>query len=319
MLPVLLRELRAAKGVIVGTHLHPDGDAVGAALAMSHVLDQLEVEHEVLCNDPPPYYLKFLPGSERFKQQPKGEAASLGVLLDLEARSRLGSVAKFFEKCPRTVVIDHHVPAESPGDLRIVHVHSPATCSILLDLFVDSEIEVTPQIADCLLTGILTDTGNFRYPNTDAHSLHAAGYLLEKGANLARITEEVYMRKELPAVVLSARAVLRMKTACDGRLAWTTLPHELFKEVGANEQHSEGIANELLTLKGVQVAVVLRESRPGRIKGSLRSLGPFDVASVAHSFGGGGHVNAAGISFNGGLEEAEDALVAALKECLASS
>lgn len=318
MLPAFIDEVRSAKGVLVGTHLNPDGDAIGASLAVSHVLDQLEVEHEVLCSDPPPHYLNFLPGSQRVRQAPTGEGHTLALLLDLEALHRLGAVRKYFEDCPRMLVVDHHVPIESPGDLRIVIPGSPATCQILLDLFADSEIQITPDIADCLLTGILTDTGNFRYPNTSAHSLHSAGYLLEKGANLAKVTREVYMCKELPAVELTALAVMRMKTACEGRIAWATLPLELFQEVGASEVHTEGIVNELLSVQGVLIAMVLREGKPGRIRGSLRSLGNIDVAAVAHDFGGGGHANAAGVSFNGSLADAEERLVAALKQCLES-
>ncbi len=319
MLPAFLREVRAAKGVIVGTHLNPDGDAVGSALAVSFVLDQLEVEHEIVCADPPPYYLKFLPGSEKFKQKPDSDGHSLAILVDLEATNRLGNAGKYFEGTPRTLVIDHHIPNEEPGDVRIVFPESPATCSILRDLFADSEIEITPQVADCLLTGILTDTGNFRFPNTDSHSLHAAGYLLEKGANLAKITQEVYMRKERPAVDLTAHAIMRMKTHCDGRLAWATLPLSLFEELHATDQHTEGVVNELLSVKGVQIAAILREARPGKVRGSLRSLGKIDVAAVAREFGGGGHMNAAGITYDGSLEEAEDALVDALMRCLESS
>lgn len=319
MLPDFLREVRAAKGVIVGTHLNPDGDAVGSALAMSFALDQLEVDHEIVCADLPPYYLKFLTGSERFRQKPEGEGHSLGILLDLEATNRLGNVGKFFETCPRTLVVDHHIPNEEPGDVRIVFPSSPATCSILLDLFTDSEIEITPPMADALLTGILTDTGNFRFPNTDSHSLHAAGYLLERGANLSKITREVYMRKERAAVDLTAHAIMRMKTDADGRLAWATLPLSLFEELKATDQHTEGVVNELLSVRGVQIAAILREAAAGKVRGSLRSLGKLDVAAVAREFGGGGHMNAAGITYNGSLEEAEDALVEALKRCLASS
>ena len=140
MLPALIQEVRSAKGVLIGTHLNPDGDAIGSALAMSFILDQLDVEHDVLCSDPPPYYLKFLPGVDRIRQKPEGDEHSLALILDLEARNRLGSVSGYFEACPRAVVIDHHIPHEAPGDLRIVCTQSPATCSILHDLITDSEI-----------------------------------------------------------------------------------------------------------------------------------------------------------------------------------
>lgn len=319
LLPAFLEEVRAAKGVIVGTHLNPDGDAVGAALATSLVLDQLGVDNEVVLSDPPPYYLEFLPGTDRIRMEPASDRHSLAIILDLEAASRLGRVAPYFEPCGRTIVVDHHIPHEALGDLRIVCVKSPATCSILLDLFANSEIDITPEIAECLLTGILTDTGNFRYPNTDAHALHSAGVLLERGADLPEITREVYMQRERPAIDLLARAVMRIKTAMDGRLAWTTLPKALFDELGADEQHSEGIANELLSIKGVSIAAVLRESNQGNVRGSLRSLGNYDVAAAAREFGGGGHVNAAGVSLSGSLEDAEAQLIDALKRCLESS
>ncbi len=314
-----MQEVRAAKGVLIGTHVNPDGDAIGSALAMSHILDQLEVEHEVLCSDPAPHYLKFLSGSDRIKQVTKGEGHGLAIIVDLEARSRLGKVGTYFDACPRAIVIDHHIPIEEPGDLRIVSQSAPSTCSIILDLFRDTEIVISPKIADCLLTGILTDTGSFRYPNTDAHSLHSAGYLLERGADLARVTREVYMQKELPAVVLTAHAIQRMRFECGGRLAWSTLPLSLFEELNAEEQYTEGIVNELLNVKGVQIAAILREGKPGKIRGSIRSIGKLDVAAVAREFGGGGHMNAAGVSFDGSLDEAEGQLVEALIECLASS
>ncbi len=314
-----MQEVRAAKGVLIGTHVNPDGDALGSALAISHILDQVEVDHEVLCSDPAPYYLKFLPGTDRIKQVATGEGHGLAIIVDLEARSRLGKVGPFFDACPRVIVIDHHIPIEEPGDLRIVSQSAPSTCSIILDLFRETEIVISPKIADCLLTGILTDTGSFRYPNTDAHSLHSAGYLLEKGADLAKVTREVYMQKELTAVVLTAHAIQRMHIDSSGRLAWATLPLSLFEELNAEEQYTEGIVNELLNVKGVQIAAILREGKPGKIRGSLRSIGKIDVAAVAREFGGGGHMNAAGVSFNGSLEEAEDQVVEALKKCLASS
>jgi phosphoesterase RecJ-like protein len=319
LLPAFLQEVRAAKLALIGTHVNPDGDALGSALAVSLILDQLGVEHEVLCADPPPYYLRFLPGVERIKHAPERSGHDLAIIVDLEARSRLGRMGEFFDSCPRAIVIDHHIPVEEPGDLRIVSPESPATCSIILDMVRDSEIDVTPAMAECLLTGILTDTGNFRFPNTDAHSLHSAGFLLERGANLTRVTREVYMQKELPAIVLTAHAVMRMNVASEGRLAWTTLPLTLFLEVGAEEGYTEGIVNELLSIKGVEIAAVLREGKPGKIRGSLRSIGEIDVAAVAREFGGGGHMNAAGVSFDGSLEEAEEKLVSALKSCLASS
>lgn len=304
---------------MVGTHMSPDGDALGSAIAFSLWLDQIGLENEVLCQDAPPSNLNWLPHVDRVRQEPIGGPFDVGVIIDLEAMSRLGRAAPYFEGLPQLVTIDHHIPVESPGDLRIVSTKSPATAAILCDLFFDSDVEVTPEMATCLATGIVTDTGSFRYANTTAHSLHLVARLLDAGVNLAEISEAVYMSRRLPAARLTGHVLSNMRLECGGRLAWVVVPNEIFELYGAADQDTEGLANELLSVETVQVAAVLREHKPGKIRGSLRSRSHFDVAGVAREFGGGGHKNAAGVSFDGDIDKAERQLVEALKLCLDSS
>lgn len=313
-----LREVEAADRIYVGTHLNPDGDAIGSALAVSLVLDALGRPNEVLCNDFPPYNLRFLPSVDRVRLEPQA-GADLAILVDLDSSSRLGKIRPHIEACEKVIVIDHHVPHEAPGDLRIVDTSSPATAAILYDLFKASLVEITPAIATCLLTGIITDTGSFRFSNTTPHALTISADLLAKGGNIVRIGEEVFQKKQLPAVRLLGRCIARMQLALGGRLAWSTLSHRDFLESGATEEHTEGLANELLGIDTVQAAALIREPQPGRVRASIRSRGDVDVAAVARLFGGGGHKNAAGCTFEISLEEAERALVAALETCLASS
>ncbi len=298
--------------------MNPDGDALGSAVAVSLWLDQIGLEHEVLCQDGPPENLKWLPNVGRVRQAPLDDRFDVGVIVDLEAMNRLGRVAPWFEGLP-LVTIDHHIPIESPGDLRIVSTMSPATAAILCDLFFDSEVVVTQEMATCLATGIVTDTGSFRYSNTTAHSLHLVARLLDAGARLADISEAVYMSRSLPAARLSGHVLSNMKIEMDGQLAWVVVPIEVFERFGARDQDTEGLANELLSVATVRVAAVLREHKPGKIRGSLRSRSDFDVAEVAKQFGGGGHKNAAGLSFEGDVGKAAQDLVEALRHCLASS
>lgn len=309
--------VREAKFTIIGTHVNPDGDAIGAAVAVSHALDQLGAPHAILCQHEAPHYLKFLPGADRVKTEldPAIEP-DLAIICDLDALDRLGKVRPRFESVDKTIVIDHHIPIESPGDMRIISVRAPAACAILTDLFLDSEVQITPEMANCLLAGILTDTGSFRYPNTTAHSLQLAAQLLEAGASISHVSEEVYMRKSLPAVRILGRAIERAKITPDGKVTWVTLPNEVFAELEATDQDSEGIVNEMLAIRTVEVAAILRETTPGKIRGSLRSRSHIDVAQVAREFGGGGHRNAAGVSFDGSLQEAEIRLVEALRRCV---
>ncbi len=319
LLPALLDELGQAQDVLIGTHVGPDGDALGSAVALSFFLDARGIPNEVLCASVPPEYLLFMPGCDRVKQEPERTGHDLAVLVDLDALNRLSTVRPFFESCKRTVLIDHHVPHESPGDLRIVDSHSPATASILTNLLLEVEGAVTREVATCLLVGILTDTGGFRYRNTTPEALKQAAVLVEKGANIVEVAEEVYQTKELAAVKLQAAAIDRMQLAENGRLAWSTLPLEVFAETGALEEHNEGIVNDILSVRTVRVAALIREAKPGKVRASLRSRAGFDVAAVARQFGGGGHKNAAGASFSGTIDEAEAQLVEALRKCLASS
>lgn len=293
---------------------------MGSALAVSHWLDGLGVTNQVLCNNDAPGYLQFLPGADRVKQAPEGKDFDLGFILDLESLDRLGSCRPYFEHLPHIVVIDHHEPFEMPGDLRIVTTEAPATASILCDVFGypgdNEKFKVTPEIATCLLTGLVTDTGGFRYPNASARSLHQAGWLVERGASLFQVSDECYLNRDEPAVHLLARALSNIQMDCDHRIAWVILRPEWYEELGALEEHTEGIVNEVLSIRSVRAAFVLRQGKFGKVKGSLRSKGSLDVAAVAQSIGGGGHKNAAGVTIEASLEDAEQTVVTALKVAL---
>lgn len=309
----LLDQLKSAKRVVIGSHINPDGDAIGSCLFMSFALEQLGVEHEVLFHHTPPNNLLFLPGIDRIRQEPVNPEFDLALVLDLEALDRLGTVRPYFDAAKTMVVIDHHVPSAKPGHLRIVSTEYPATCSILTELAQALSIHVTPEMADCLATGILTDTGNFRYPNSTAASLHEVAWLVEQGADIVRVSDEVYMKKSAASVRLSGFAFSQMRFDCDDRLAYVSIPNDEFAKVGGNDDDTEGLVSDLLGIEGVEAAFLLRESKPGKIRGSVRSRGAVDVAAVAREFGGGGHKNAAGLSLEGDLREAERKVVASMK------
>lgn len=312
------RWIESARDIVIGTHVNPDGDALGSALALSHWLDRKGVPHEVLCAHAPPDNLRFLPGCERIRQAPQRREHDLAIVLDLESMRRLGAVRDWFEQAPRMALVDHHVPDEAPGDLRIVDSGAPATACILADMLVHRKATLSPEIATCLLTGIVTDTGSFRFQNTTAHAMHLAAQMVEAGANLAQVSAEVYQCKSLASVRLLAYTLEHMELACEGRLAWSVLPHEAYLQAEGTDEHTEGIVNEMLAIKSVEIAALIREHQPGRIRCSLRSRGKYDVAAAARQFNGGGHRAAAGISFDGSPRMAEDQIIEALKECLAS-
>jgi bifunctional oligoribonuclease and PAP phosphatase NrnA len=314
-----LEVVKGSSSVLIGSHLNPDGDAIGSVLAMAQVLDQLGISTEVAMHHAPPANLKFLPGTERINIGWSGKSHPTCLVLDLEALDRLGSPREGFDAAPTMVVIDHHVPIQKPGHLRIVSTAYPATCGILTDLIQHLPVTVTPDIAECLVTGILTDTGNFRYPNTTAASLHQVAWLVELGADVSKVSEEVYMRRTLASSRLEGFTRSAMKLTAGNRLAYVTIPYAEFERYGADEDDTEGFVSEILGIQGVEAAFLLRESKPGKIRGSIRSRGQIDVASAAREFGGGGHRNAAGVSFEGDPWVAESQLIHAVVRALESS
>jgi phosphoesterase RecJ-like protein len=312
-------EISAASSVLIGTHLNPDGDALGSALAMSHYLDGRGITNEVICHHLAPKNLQFLPGVQRVRNEPSQEKYDLGIVLDLDSLERLGNTERFFSGCRRTIVIDHHVPHEAPGDLRIVDTDSPATAVILTRLLLYLNAEITPDMATCLLTGIVTDTGSFRFRNTTAEALSLSADLLGHGGDIATVAEEIFQRKPLASSRLLGRTLDNLKLDSGDRLAWSVLHNGDFVATGAKDEDTEGFVNEMLSIETVQIAAILREAKPGRTRCSLRSRGEYDVAAVARVFGGGGHKNAAGCTFDCDPEEAAQLVVEEMRKCLASS
>jgi phosphoesterase RecJ-like protein len=313
------QQVKNASAVVIGSHINPDGDALGSALAVSHYLDQIGVENEVLSHHAAPRNLMFLPGVERVRQIAKSEKHDLGIMVDLDSLDRLGNVEPFFSVCPRLIVVDHHVPHEAPGDLRIIDVDAPATSLILTRLFLEIDAEITPAMATCLLTGIVTDTGSFRFRNTTPESLSLSALLLERGGDINLVSEEIFQRNTLASTRLYGHMLDNMRLECNNQIALGVLAQRDYENAQALDEDTEGFVNEMLFIDSVKIAAILREPKPGRVRCSIRSRHEIDVAKVAREFGGGGHVNAAGCTFDLPLYEAEAVLMARLKLCLASS
>ncbi len=314
-----LQELDTASSVLIGTHLNPDGDALGSALAVSFLLDSRGIKNEVVCHHPPPRNLQFLPGVSRIRQEPSETAHDLGIVVDLDSLERLGSTEPFFTQCRRTVFIDHHIPHEAPGDLRIVDTTAAATALILTHLFRLMKVVVSAEMATCLLTGIVTDTGSFRFRNTTADALSSSAELVECGGDITRVAEEIFQYKPLASSKLLGIVLNNIHMEMDGRLAWSALSFQDFERCQARDEDTEGFVNELLSIETVQISALLREAKEGKTRCSLRSRGSFDVSEVARVFGGGGHRNAAGCTFDSGPAEASQLLVTEMRKCLASS
>lgn len=315
----LQRFIERADCLLIGTHQSPDGDALGSSLAFCLYLEQVGKPFEFLCSDPPPQHLAFLPGLNLLRTEPSSTEFDYGVVLDVPTLSRIGRVRESFEKLSHLAIIDHHVRLDQPVEVLLLDESASATAVVVARYLKAIGAKITPDIATCLLTGIITDTGSFRFRNVNSECLSLASELMEAGGDFFGINESIFQSRPLSSASLQAKLLTRIQYECDERIAWSFLTFQDFEESGASDAQTEGFANELLSLQPVEIAAFIRESSPGRIKVSLRSRNGIDVSAAARDFGGGGHLAAAGCTFSDAtLSSAAHQLIERLKLCLES-
>lgn len=302
----------SATQIVLACHVNPDGDAIGSMLGLGLGLEALGKEVTYLSFDGVPETLVFLPGVGKVQTESKRRDFELGVGLDAGDLTRLGSNAETILSAPLVMDIDHHVTGGQFGQVRLLDATSASTAELVYDLLLALGVEITPNIAQCLLCGVLTDTGSFRFSNTKPRTMAVGGALIAAGASPTLIFENVYENASFGAQKLLGRAMDRMARSADGKLVWSWVVQSDFTEFDATDKDTDGIATALRAVRGSEVAVFLREMPSGKMRVSLRAKDPWDVASVAARFGGGGHKLASGCSLDGPPETAVEALLTAL-------
>ncbi len=301
----ILERLRTARTVLLGTHEHPDGDAIGGELALMHALRLQGKQVTAYIPDPAPEFLSFLPGFEELTTTPPDPAAfDVVVLLDYTQlyRTHLEAAVKAH---PNTICIDHHYDNKGEATINLIVPEAAATAQILTELFQSTGIPITRDIATCLLTGIFTDTGSFMHDSTSPEILQLASDLMSKGARLAHIAHETYQKKDLPSLRIWGRALSRVMVSETTGAAVSVITMQDLEECGATLDDLSGVVNLLNTLPQSTFAMLLAEYEPGKIKGSLRSEPQkhVDVSKIAARLGGGGHKLASGFEVEGHLVE----------------
>lgn len=310
----VVREIQAAPSILVASHINPDGDTLGSALGLALGMEILGKEVQLVSPDGVPLTLRALPGWERFQTEPQGEVA-LAIAVDCGSWSQLGPLRPFLEKVPRLVQLDHHGEGQPFGHLSYLDHRAAATGEMVFDLLRALNVKMTPPIAIPLLMAIITDTGSFRYPSTRHRTFQIVEELLATAEVEYRdLIEALYWHLPPEAVKLQGLAMARIQLEAGGQLAWTYLTQEDVQAVGGDMAMVDDLPNEMRTIEGVQVAVLFRELPDGRWRVSLRSREPFEVASIAQRFQGGGHPLAAGCRL--GSRQDWTALLEAVKENL---
>ncbi len=301
----VVETLAGAKKVLIGTHEHPDGDALGSSLAMLHALNSKGIEATVYIPDPAADFFQFIPGFDRLTtKKPDVSQFDTVILLDYTQLYRTHLEEEVMGKA-RVISIDHHYDNTKQASINLIVPEAAATAHILFPLFFALNIPITPDIATCLLTGIFTDTGSFMHDSVTPDILQISSYLMQKGARLSHIAHETYQKKELSGLQIWGRALSRILISKKTGAAVSIITKEDLEECGATLDDLSGVVSMLNALPETTFAMLLVEYEQGKIKGSLRSEPHkgVDVSKIAKHLGGGGHKLASGFEVSGHIVE----------------
>ena len=312
--------IHAARTIAISGHTNPDGDAIGSALALGLALRGTYPEKDVtflLADDAPvPRVYRFLPSSDEMVPAVRyEETPDLFVSVDAPTLERLHDSAAVARRAGSTIVIDHHPAREEFADAVVRRPELAAAAMLVCDLMHVEHMEMTPDIANCLFTGLATDTGRFQYQNADAAAFMCAALLVRDGASPALVAHEVYQSQRLEYLRLEALVIERITVVGNGLVAYSYATNEDLARFGVDHDECDGLIDLVREVAGVELCLFCKEARtPGIVRGSLRAKDGHDVSRVAARFGGGGHAAAAGFSFHGTVREALDAVVPELVE-----
>lgn len=308
-----MESIRRGRRFAVCSHARPDGDAVGSMLACGMMLAQMGKQADLYSADPVPQIYRWLPCAETIRQAERVEGDyDAAILLECDGveRTRLAGLEGRL-----LVNIDHHASWRPFADLNWIDEHACAVAEMVYKVVRTAGVKATPAMATCLYAAVLTDTGSFCYEGTDAHAFELARELVLCGANPAKIAQQVYFSNPLPKMMLLGTALTRLRR--EGRLAWLWVNSDDMARAMATDEDCEGIVNYAIGIAGVEAAVLLRELPDGRMRLSLRSKGDVDVARIAASFGGGGHLHAGGCTLDGPLGRATETILETMRRELA--
>jgi phosphoesterase RecJ-like protein len=311
----ILSSIAKADRVLVTAHARPDGDAVGSLIACWIMLQRMGKHADMALSDRVPCIYRSLPCAAQVRHWSRVEGDYDTVILlecDGILRTRLDGLENRF-----LINIDHHTSGRAFADVNWIDSSACAVAELVYQLAGAAGIDITLEMATCLYTAVLSDTGSFCYEGTDAHTFELARNLVRRGADPVHIAQNVYFSNPPAKMLLLGAALANLHH--DGRLAWLWVSEKDMDVTHAVEEDCEGIVNYAIAIAGIEVAVFLRELRDHRVRLSLRSKGRVNVATIAERFGGGGHENASGCTLDGPLPMATGQILEYLRREIATT
>lgn len=292
-----------ADRIMIAGHIRPDGDCVGACVAMYHYIQKNFAEKKV------DVYLETLPvrfqlldaEGEIISQEVSDDPYDLFIALDSSSSDRLGEAEKAFFQAKMTVCVDHHISNKNYAGQNFINPSASSTCEVLYELMEQKQLDA--EIAAPLYIGIIYDSGVFRYSNTSKRTMEIAGELMETGIPFWKYIDQCFYERSYTQTQLLGRTLLTSMRLMEGRCIVATITRRMMEFYGAKTEDIEGIIDQLRVTRGVEVAILLHETGEQEYKVSLRSNDFVDVSQIASYFSGGGHKKAAGFTMRGSLHD----------------
>jgi phosphoesterase RecJ-like protein len=328
MMERIAQQIKAGGQILLASHIDPDGDSVGSLLALGLALESEKKKVTLFNESVIPAVYRFLPGFERITSGAIHDPGlfDLAILLDCSNLERTGNVASAIRRIPFMINIDHHATNTQYGTLNLVHPEACASSEIVYSLIKKMNIPVTREIATAIYTGILSDTGSFRFANTNEKAFSICREMVNLGVDPSFVAQHVYGPFSLNRLKLLNRALDSLEISKNGQLSIMSLSRDVFRQTHTRPEDTDGFLNYARNIKDIKVAALIQEQEaplpenkngnrqeacPGHEKFfhvSLRSNGEADVAAIALAFGGGGHTSAAGFTISTHLKEIKNKL-----------
>jgi len=310
----VIDRMNERQALFLATHVNPDGDAIGSLLALGLGLQQLGKRVFMYNASPIPAVYRFLPGVNGVRQTlPSSSEWDAAIIMDCGDIERVGEAVDFIRGLPMVINIDHHATNTAFGEHRIVDTAACSSAEIIYRLLKGMAVEIDAAIASAIYTGILTDTGSFRFANTNSAAYAISAEMVQCGVDPYTVAQHVYGTYSLGRIKLLNMALDSIEISANGKLSLMTLTKDMFAETDTNPEDVDGMINYAKRIEDVKVAALIMENTNGtahkRFHVSLRSDGSVDVAEIAASFGGGGHFNAAGFGVETSLTKLRQTII----------
>jgi len=295
--------ISAGNSFLITTHESPDGDAIGSSLALAHYLTEIGKDVTIHTCDPVPELYRFLPMADAITTCLPDRDYDLCFVLDVGEFRRAGKQIVDCQRVGSFINIDHHKTCENFGVLNLIDSGAAATGVLIYRLIKAAGGRISLPTALGLYVALITDTGSFRYSNANPEAFSIAGELIEKGVDAWDISSRLYESQPRARLELLSLALATLVFSDCGRFASISVTLDMYDKTGTNAELTDGFVNYPRSVRGVEVAIFIRELSENSFKVGFRSKGTVDVSRLAEGFGGGGHHNAAGCNIDGSIEE----------------